>query len=133
MKNQFTAKTFIVDDDPYWTAMLNQILSDLGFSNISHFSNGKDCINNLDKNPRLIFLDYQMADMDGLEVLQKVKQYNSETVVVFCTSQNELSVAINAMKSGSFDYLAKSVSPVKELGVIIKQMQEKRVFAEKVF
>jgi DNA-binding NtrC family response regulator len=133
MKNQFAAKTFIVDDDPYWTAMLNQILSDVGFNNISLFSNGKDCINNLDQNPGLIFLDYQMADMDGLEVLQKVKQYNNETVVVFCTSQNELSVAINAMKGGSFDYLTKSVSPVKELGVIIKQMQEKRVFAEKVF
>ena len=66
-------------------------------------------------------------------ILQKVKQYNNETVVVFCTSQNELSVAISAMKNGSFDYLTKSISPVKELGVIIKQMQEKRVFAEKVF
>ena len=133
MKNQFTTKTFIVDDDPFWTAMMEQILSGIGFTDIAQFSNGKDCLSNLYQNPGLIFLDYKMDDMDGLEVLQKIKQYNSEAVVVFCTAQNDLGVAIRAMKSGSFDYLAKSVSPVKELGAIIKQMQEKRVFAEKIF
>ena len=60
-----------------FTAMLTQILTDLGYTNIVTFSNGADCIKNLDQNPALIFLDYQMEHMDGLKVLPKIKNYNA--------------------------------------------------------
>ena len=133
MKQEISKKTFIVDDDPFWTAMLIQILTDLGYTNIVTFSNGADCIKNLDQNPVLIFLDYQMEHMDGLKVLPKIKNYNAEIVVIFCTDQKELSVAVNAMKNGSFDYLVKCNSAENDLATVIKNMLASLVFAEKVF
>jgi len=133
MKIPNSKKTFIVDDDPFWTAMLTQILTDLGYTDIVSFSNGKDCIKNLDQHPVLIFLDYQMQGMDGLQVLQKIKNYNAETVVIFCTDQQEVQLVVDAMKSGSCDYLVKSASAENDLPSVVKKMLAPIVFSEKVF
>jgi DNA-binding NtrC family response regulator len=133
MKKQNIKRTFIVDDDPFWTAILTQILTDLGYENIVTFSNGKDCIDNLHLNPSLVFLDYQMEDLDGLEVLKKIKNYFPGIGVVFCTAHEDLSVAVSAMKNGSFDYLLKSNASKKEVASIVHSMGEKQIFADKVF
>lgn len=123
MKISSTKRTFIVDDDPFWTAMLNQMLTELGFTSILTFSNGKDCVDHLHLNPQQIFLDYQMEDMDGLEVLQKVKSYYPGIGVVFCTAHEDLSVAVSAMEKGSFDYLLKANANIREVSSIISQMK----------
>lgn len=132
MKSQELKKTFIVDDDPFWTAILTEVLTDLGYSNIATFANGKECIENLHLNPNLVFLDYQMEDMDGIEVLQKIKGYYPGIGVIFCTAHEDLSVAINAMKHGSFDYLLKANASKKEVAAIIKQMDDRQIFKEKI-
>lgn len=133
MKQLFDKIIFIVDDDPIWTAILTHVLNDLGYTNVIAFSNGPDCINNLYQSPALIFLDYQMRDMDGLQVLQKIKAYNSETAVIFCTDNKELSIAVTAMKNGSFDYLVKSNVTNASMSSVIKKMTEAIVITEKVF
>lgn len=110
---------FIVDDDPFWTMMLTKMLSSIGFSDIKTFDNGTACIENLDQNPGLIFLDYQMENMDGIEVLQKIKFFSEEIGVIFCTAHQDLSVAVDAMKYGSYDYLLKENASKNELLSII--------------
>lgn len=117
-------RTFIVDDDPFWTAMLNQLLSELGIENIISFENGSDCIKNLHLNPGLVFLDYQMDDINGLKVLQEIKNYFPGIAVVFCTAQEDLSVALEAIKYGSYDYLLKSNASKKELTTILENVAE---------
>ena len=133
MKHQDVKRTFIVDDDPFWTAMLTQILKDLGYSNIVSFDNGSDCLKNLHLNPRLVFLDYQMEDMNGLEVLQKIKDYFPGIGVVFCTAHEDLGVAVTAMKHGSFEYLLKSNATKKEVEAILTDMISNQVFADKIY
>lgn len=115
-------KTFIVDDDPFWTAILTQLLSDIGFTDIVTFPGGTDCYQNLHLNPGLVFLDYQMEDMNGLDVLQKIKGYDPAIDVVFCTSHEDLHVAIDAIRFGSFDYLLKGNATRKELSSIVSSV-----------
>ncbi|MBS4064240.1 MAG: response regulator [Chitinophagaceae bacterium] len=133
MKLQTSKKTFIVDDDPFWTAILSEILTDMGYSDIVTFTNGTDCINNLHLNPVLVFLDYQMEDLDGLAVLKAIKEYFPRIGVVFCTAHEDLSVAVDAIKHGSFDYLLKSNANKKEVASILAQMKNEQVFANKVY
>lgn len=130
MKPQNNKRTFIVDDDPFWTAMLTQMLTELGYTNITTYENGTECLKNLHLNPSLVFLDYQMEDMDGIEVLQKIKDYYPGIGVVFCTALEDLSVAVNAMKHGSFDYLLKSNATQRELISILKDINEQQVFED---
>ncbi|WP_026951450.1 response regulator [Algoriphagus mannitolivorans] len=108
MKNLQQLPVFIVDDDPFWNAILAQILEGLGFSDIHTFEDGKSCIENLKLNPGLVFLDYQLGASNGLDILKEIKSYNTGIEVVFCTALEDLEVAISAMEYGSTEYLLKA-------------------------
>ncbi|MBD8488971.1 response regulator [Echinicola sp. CAU 1574] len=122
MKTHLEKTIFIVDDDPFWQSVLSQVLSDMGFKNIQLFNNGKDCLDNLHLNPSLVFLDYQMDETNGLEALPHIKSKNSNTNVVFCTSFEDLNVAISAMESGSHEYLLKSRATKTEVTRILTSL-----------
>jgi CheY-like chemotaxis protein len=108
MQNIKNLPAFIVDDDPFWTLVLKQILTELGFSKTHIFEDGEDCLNHIHLNPGLIFLDYQMQNSDGLEILKKVKEYYPGIEVIFCTALENLQVALAAIEFGSVEYLLKS-------------------------
>jgi len=131
MKNDLTV--FIVDDDPFWASLLKEMLAELGFANVSTFSKGSDCINNLNKHPKLVFLDHQLEDSDGLKILQEIKQFEPHTCVVFCTAHMDFNVAVNAMKNGSAEYLLKANATIGEVGEIIKGLNTRKAFADKIF
>lgn len=114
-------RIFIVDDDVFWTKVLLKQLIALGYHNIQTFEDGQGCMDNLKYDPEVIFLDYQMEGEDGLAILKKIKAHNEHTIVIFCTSQEDLSVALSAIHYGSLDYLLKSNMNAKEL---------KRLFAK---
>ncbi len=126
-------RIFIVDDDPFWTAVLTQQLNELGYNDVSAFSGGADCIQQLHRNPNMVFLDYQMEEMDGLDVLARIKEYYPGIGVVFCTAHEDLEVAVGAMKSGSFDYLLKINTTKNELATTIENLAASQVFTEKVY
>lgn len=119
------SKIFIVDDDKVWTAILTHLLNKLGYYNIDTFSNGKACIENLKEKPDLIFLDYQMGDLNGLFVLQEIKTKYPLMRVVFSTSYEDLEVAMKALNQGSFDFLLKSNASIKVLQFLIQNIQQK--------
>ncbi len=122
---------FIVDDDPFWTAILQKTLNNIGYKKITVYSNGADCLKNLHLLPELIFLDYQMEDMNGLEVLQKIKESIPSVGVIFCTAHQDLNVAVNAMKFASCDYLLKENANKKEVVAIIGQLALTNGMAQK--
>lgn len=132
MKQIIIKKTFIVDDDPFWAEILRQMLNDLGYTNIYIFTSGQECINNLHLKPNLVFLDYHMDDLDGLQVLQIIKENYVGTGVVFCTAEEDLSLTINAMKYGSNDFVIKSNACKEQLEQILEEMKEKQIFADKI-
>lgn len=118
----YTKKIFLVDDDPFWVAVLKQILAEIGYTNVLTFEGGEDCLVNLYLNPEVIFLDKEMQDMDGLDVLDKIKESNPSIEVVFCTSLEDLSVAIKALRSGSNDFLLKTNVNKKEVSELLEKI-----------
>ncbi len=125
MSIKTNTQIFIIDDDPFWATMLLQILETIGYTNVVTYDNGSEGLSNLKLNPRLIFLDYQMDGINGLEVLKLVKDYDSGINVIFCTANQDLSVALNAMQFGSFDYLLKENATKKEVSSIIDNVSNR--------
>ena len=83
--------------------------------------NGEECLNHLHLNPVMVFLDYQMSSMDGLEVLHKIKDYFPGINVIFCTALEDISVAIEAINWGCSEYLLKSNANRKVLSYLLSQ------------
>jgi len=115
-----TKKIFIVDDDKFYTNILEAKLNALGDFDIEKSHTGQDCINNAYKQPDIIFLDHILGDTTGFEVLQEIKSTYPEIHVVLLSGQKEMKIAISSLKYGATDYLIKGTDDSeRKLGEII--------------
>jgi DNA-binding NtrC family response regulator len=88
--------------------------------------NGKTAIQKLKEFEFLaVILDLKMPDMDGIKVLQKIKELNPELDVVMATAINEAKFAIQAMRLGAYEYITKPFE-IDELLKIINNIAEKQ-------
>ena len=101
-------KIFVVEDDEWYRKLLVHNLSLNPDYDIESFANGKDCLSNLNKNPDVITLDYRLPDMQGLEILKKIKAENEEIQVILISEQDEIDVVVELLKYGAYDYIVKS-------------------------
>ena len=117
---------FLVDDDKMFLLSLKNELT-RNFKNIRFetFSNGEDCLKELDKSPRLVILDYYLTTnespeaMNGIQVMKEIKFLHPNIEVVMLSAQDKFEVAVNAIKSGAYEYVAKSESAFIRLFNII--------------
>ena len=73
MKHPNINTVFVVDDDPIWRTLLVNMLKEIGYQNISAFESGPSCLYHLHKEPDLVFVDYSMSEMNGIELLQQIR------------------------------------------------------------
>jgi CheY-like chemotaxis protein len=131
MENIKNLKIFIVDDDPFCAEMYKEHLLSTGYAHVASYNNGQDCINNLTQQPDIIFLDYNMAPLDGLEVLKKIKRFNPDIYLVVLSGQEDMQVAINALKYGAFDYIIKGESDLDMINVVLQKIKNVMEMLEK--
>ena len=99
-------KIFIVEDNDWYNRLLVYYLSLNPDYEIESFTNGRDCLDNLHKSPDVITLDYRLPDMQGLEILKKIKSENEEIQVVVVSEQEQPEVWIKVLSQQGF--LSKS-------------------------
>ncbi len=124
MKNETKIKIFLVDDDALFLKSLEiEFLENADFI-VETYSTGELCIANINNNPDVVILDYQLDGivenaMNGIETLDKIKDFNPEIPVVMLSSQDKIEVAINCMHHKAFDYVVKSETAFVRLQKII--------------
>lgn len=72
----------------------------------------------------IIFCDIKMPEIDGIEVLEKIKEYNEEQQVVIISGHGDIETAVEAIKKGAFDFIQKPID-LNRLLVTIKNGLEK--------
>jgi polysaccharide export outer membrane protein len=122
MKNLPNIKTFVVDDDPFFLQIMEQVLLNLGIDDVTCFDNGFDIQNNLHQKPEIIFLDYNLEGITGYDVLKKIKRYDPDIYVILISAQDEIKPAVDALKHGAFDYLQKSNDTMNQVEAIIRKV-----------
>lgn len=100
-------KIFIVEDDAWYGEILVYHLSLNPDYKVSRFETAKDCLANLSAKPDLITIDFTLPDMRGDELFKKIKELSPNLPVIIISAQEEVSVAVDLLKSGVNDYLVK--------------------------
>jgi DNA-binding NtrC family response regulator len=124
-----STRILIVDDEEIVIRSCRRILS--GEDCVCDSApNGLEALKKVDENEYdVIVLDIMMPGMDGIEVLQQVKERHPEVEVVMVTGLSEIQTAVKAMKLGAFDYLSKPFDP-DELKHVVERALERRHLLE---
>lgn len=129
MKNEKEISVFLVDDDEMFIGALQQFLSDNISAplHIEIFPTGEACLKEIDKNPAIVVLDYHLDSsvpdaMNGISVLKKIKLLSPSTHVIMLSSQDSIEVAMDSIKHGAYDYVAKSESAFIRIKNIIRNI-----------
>ncbi|MEA1921455.1 MAG: sigma-54 dependent transcriptional regulator [Pseudomonadota bacterium] len=118
-------KIVVVDDEERAVEGLVELLKLDGFTVIG-YSQPARVLEHLRREPvDLLLTDLKMPEIDGIELLQRVRTLDPAVSVVMITGQGTVNDAVAAMKAGADDYLVKPIN-IDELEITIARVHEKR-------
>lgn len=117
-------KLFIIEDDPIVAGLMKRAAEQLPNIEVSHYSNAQHCIDALHLLPDIIAIDYHLPDINGLDLMRKVKNCNSETDVIVVSGQEQVDVVVQAYKSGADDYIIKKGNFVIDFVNTVKNLDK---------
>jgi DNA-binding NtrC family response regulator len=115
----------VVEDGQSQREMLRDFLRKEGHT-VGEAENGDRAIRQVrEGHYDLIFLDFKMPGMNGMQVLQAIKGINPEIDIVIITAYGTIETAVDAMKAGALDYITKPVE-FDELVLLVDRVSERR-------
>lgn len=102
-----TIRVLIIEDEKLIRWSLRQKFEARGYE-VREFENGTKALQAFDgETYDLIMLDYKLPDMTGLDILRKVRETDSDVVVIMMTAFSSIENAVDAIKLGAYDYVTK--------------------------
>ena len=114
----------LVDDDDAFRVVMARELERLGYA-VTAVGSGRDAVQRIGEEPDVVLLDLRLPDMDGLEVLRRIRERGSNADVIILTGHGSIDTAIEAIRAGAFDYVAKPC-PLGELEIRIQRAIERQ-------
>jgi len=122
----------IIDDEPVICKGARQILSEKEYQ-VETCPTGQAGLEAIRKEPfDLVLLDMKLPDMDGMDILKSVHPTNPGIYFIVMTGYSTVPNAVEAMKSGAFDYLAKPFTEDELLLVVTKALEKKNLVEENI-
>jgi len=116
-------KILVVDDEQSIRETLELFLQEKGFDVLTEEDGEKGLRAAEREQPDIVILDFRLPGLDGLEVLQRLKQHNKDISVIMITGYHDMENAIQAMKLGAFEYIHKPID-IDELDIAITKVEE---------
>jgi two-component system response regulator HydG len=126
------SKILVIDDDVDMCLLLKRFLSKNGYE-VTLAHNGKKALEELENaEPNLVLCDFRLEDIDGKELLIKIKERYPRTPVIIVTGYSDIKVAVDVMKLGAYDYVTKPLFPDEILLSIKSALQKSAAKQENV-
>ncbi len=115
-------RILVVEDHETERRAVSQILKSEGFT-VYGAENADKALSYIDENVDVVLSDLHMGDVSGLQLLQLWKKRRPETQFILLTGHSSVDSAVEAIKSGAYDYLTKPINP-DELVLLIRRAVE---------
>jgi two-component system response regulator AtoC len=121
----------IIDDDESFGESIEIFFKDLGFST-KRATNGQAGVELMEKiHPDIIITDLKMPILDGMEVLQRVKQFDENLPVIMITGFDDMETTIKAMQLGAYDYIEKTFE-LERIKAVVRRAVESKKLSERL-
>lgn len=119
------ARVVVIDDDYAMRLSCRQILAKSGYA-VETFEDGAKGLEAVLKEPPdLVVVDLKMPGISGMDVIARVREFDSDIIVVVITGYPTIGSAVDAIKSGAFDFLPKPFTP-DELRLVVRRALGRR-------
>jgi DNA-binding NtrC family response regulator len=128
----------VIDDEQLVRWSIEKLLSKDGHEVVSVGTGAEGLLKLRESIPDVVLLDMKLPDIEGIEILMTIKKENGELPVIVITAYGSIDSAINAIKTGAFDYIVKPFDAEKlKLTVnraleLFKLKSELEIFKDKV-
>ena len=140
LMNDRLYKIFLVDDDIKTLMLIKSYLEKKITQfpiDISIFAYGENCLDRMGECPDIVVLDYFLDGIredaqDGLQILKQIKTISPDTDVIFMSGQSNVETAIETLRWGAYDYIAKNERALQRLEILVNKaiLEQKRLEAE---
>jgi len=125
-------RILIVDDDDLVARAVARMAQHFGHETATAASVDEAIARMAERPFDVVLTDLVMGERGGLDLLRHVQQENAEIPVVVITGQATIDSAMEAIKGGAYDYLAKPVVQLDMLGALLRRAIEKKIMADEV-
>jgi DNA-binding NtrC family response regulator len=98
----------VVDDEDSVRRVLERFLSSIGHDAIMA-SNGEEALEKIREEPAIVLLDYLMPEVNGIEVLEKIKEISPSTDVIMVTGVGGHKIGMESFEQGAFEFVTKPI------------------------
>ena len=115
----------VVDDDPSFNNMLSAFLKRNGFKVNSVFSSNSAVESLSEEKPHLVLTDFKLPDLNGLELMKKIKEKSPDSAMILMTNYSDIRTAVKSIQLGAFEFVTKPVNPDELLLTVKAALKQK--------
>jgi DNA-binding NtrC family response regulator len=130
METPVKSVILLVDDQDTIRFFLEKTLKQEGYEAVTARTGAEAVAKAREVVPDLVLLDLKLPDMDGLEVLRRIKEIFPEIGIVMITAFGDVETAVTAMKNGAYVFVSKPINLDQLLMVIRKGLESERLNRE---
>ena len=124
-------RILVVDDDTELADMLVAYLDQLGYAATAAYDSRKGFELFQKSRYPLVITDLKMPEMDGIELMERIKATDRKTLVIVITGHGSIESAVEALKKGAYDFIPKPFKP-EALKVIIDRAMDRHTLSSQV-
>ncbi len=113
--SKYLIKVYVLEDDDFYASLIKKALEQDERFDVTVFSKAQAFLDQLPDEPDIVTIDHYLPDMEGLEVLKKVKAYSEDIIPIMVSGQEEVEVVVEGYKAGARDYIIKKDNSVQAL------------------
>ena len=119
------AKSILIcDDAAFMRMMIKDILVKNGYNIAGEAENGVKAVEKYQETkPDLVLMDITMPELDGIGALKKIKEADSNALIIMCSAMGQQAMVIESIQSGARDFIVKPFQPDRVIEAVKKAVE----------